>query len=474
MTKRTQHILTVLAVFGLLWAVVPIVQAAAPSIQIRINGNAVDVPDARPYINDDSRTMVPLRFVAENLAAGVHWDEGDQAVTITKGDHVIVLTIDRKEAVMDGKPIALDTAAVLRNNHTFVPLRFIGQTLGAEVRWDEAALTVHILTEPTALYSQKKVQVGNRSFTVHAVEVPREYRAQIGLARGVVGQVASLREMAGSAAVAVNGTYFNAYGGPPDPDGTLIRGGQVIHIDSVAATIGFKADGTAMMDRIKIKIQGATEGSYQWPHDWYAYNFNRIPTEGGSAVIVFTPARGDKLGFAYGTNVVVQNGKVVQIVQNRDAAIPKDGFVINLTGEETYLAKRFAVGTSVAYRTVIQDLDGNELKEWGDVVTGIGVGPLLLKGGQVDVRPELEGFTQDKILTAQAARSAVGIKADGTIVLAATTGITMKEWAQVMLKLGAVSAMNLDGGASSGLYFNGAYVTQPGRELSNSLLFSKP
>lgn len=61
--------------------------------------------------------------------------------------------------------------------------------------------------------------------------------------------------------------------------------------------------------------------------------------------------------------------------------------------------------------------------------------------------------------------------ADGSVMLATVPGATMKQWAEVMQKLGAKQAMNLDGGASSALYGGGKVLTSAGRLLSNTLVF---
>ena len=86
---------------------------------------------------------------------------------------------------------------------------------------------------------------------------------------------------------------------------------------------------------------------------------------------------------------------------------------------------------------------------------------------------QAEGFTEAKILTTAASRSGIFVKKDSTVVIATIAGATMKQWGEVMLALGAVDGMNLDGGASSGMYANGKYITTPGRLLSNGLMFGK-
>jgi exopolysaccharide biosynthesis protein len=86
------------------------------------------------------------------------------------------------------------------------------------------------------------------------------------------------------------------------------------------------------------------------------------------------------------------------------------------------------------------------------------------------VDPVSEGFSSEKILTYSMARSAVGVTKDNKLLLVTVNSATIGELAEIMKSLGAYNAMNLDGGASSGLYYKGSYLTTPGRELSNALV----
>lgn len=97
-------------------------------------------------------------------------------------------------------------------------------------------------------------------------------------------------------------------------------------------------------------------------------------------------------------------------------------------------------------------------------------GPRLVTNGKVTVDPATEGFRDPKILTNSGSRSAVGVTKDHKLILVTVPSAKVKELAQVMLQAGAYQAMGLDGGASSGLYYQGSYLTSPGRELSNALL----
>jgi exopolysaccharide biosynthesis protein len=105
-----------------------------------------------------------------------------------------------------------------------------------------------------------------------------------------------------------------------------------------------------------------------------------------------------------------------------------------------------------------------------NVRTAVGAGPLLLQDGRVALRPHDEGFG-DPSLFALARRSAAGVTSQGKLLLVTiSTPITLNKLAFVMLRLGAVDAMALDGGSSTALYSNGQFITRPQRELTNLIL----
>ena len=106
---------------------------------------------------------------------------------------------------------------------------------------------------------------------------------------------------------------------------------------------------------------------------------------------------------------------------------------------------------------------------WPKVREGIGCGPRLLTDGRVKLDMRGEKFTDPKVLSLSTERSAVGVTRDRQLLLVTTSG-TIPQLAAIMKSLGAYQAMNLDGGASSGLWLRGRYLRSPGRNLSNCLL----
>jgi len=110
-------------------------------------GAATMTSDAAPYINENGRTMLPLRALANALGvsdANIMWNDMEHSVTIFKGDATVKVTIGEMSFVKNGVVVPMDTQAVIMNSRTFLPIRAIGQALGAEVLWDEATRTVTV------------------------------------------------------------------------------------------------------------------------------------------------------------------------------------------------------------------------------------------------------------------------------------------------------------------------------------------
>jgi phosphate transport system substrate-binding protein len=80
--------------------------------------------------------MVPLRVIFETLGADVSWDGATQTVTGRKAGKEILLTVGSRTARINGAPRALEQPAQILEGRTLVPLRFVGEALGAEIAWD--------------------------------------------------------------------------------------------------------------------------------------------------------------------------------------------------------------------------------------------------------------------------------------------------------------------------------------------------
>ncbi|MBQ9133914.1 MAG: copper amine oxidase N-terminal domain-containing protein [Clostridia bacterium] len=99
--------------------------------------------DVAPIIRNE-RTMLPVRYVAEALGAEIAWDGATSTATLKTVDTEIKITVGAKDATVNGKSVALDSPAFIENDRTYMPVRFVAETLGGTVAWDGATSTATI------------------------------------------------------------------------------------------------------------------------------------------------------------------------------------------------------------------------------------------------------------------------------------------------------------------------------------------
>jgi Cu/Ag efflux protein CusF len=106
-------------------------------------GGVAKVMDVAPYIKGD-RTYVPMRYLGEILGAEVVWDDAARTVTLTKGDDVVVFTIGSATYTVNGESTVADVAPEIASDRTMLPARYVAEAFGAVVGWDAGTRTVLI------------------------------------------------------------------------------------------------------------------------------------------------------------------------------------------------------------------------------------------------------------------------------------------------------------------------------------------
>ena len=144
------------------------VSAAAADITVLYNGKALEFQESMgmPYIESD-RVLIPLRAVAQGMDKQVEWKESTRQVVVSDGQTEVRLTIDSKTVWVNDTPMVTDVPAAIKNDRTYVPLRFVSQCLGAEVDWDGTARLVAI-TE-----TQAEQKGGLTEGVLHTSAVPQ-------------------------------------------------------------------------------------------------------------------------------------------------------------------------------------------------------------------------------------------------------------------------------------------------------------
>lgn len=106
-------------------------------VTVRVNGEDItfEDPEALPKIMNN-RTMLAARAFYEKIGAKVDWNGKARTVTVSKDKDKIVLTIGSNKALVNGKEVALDSAATIVNDKTYIPVRFVSEAFGYKVKYD--------------------------------------------------------------------------------------------------------------------------------------------------------------------------------------------------------------------------------------------------------------------------------------------------------------------------------------------------
>ncbi len=110
-----------------------------PDVSLKVNGKTLQMDVTPKIIN--SRTMIPARALFEEIGGTVTWDQTNYVVTINYNNQVIKLTINSKTALVDGIQKTLDVPAQIVSNRTLIPLRFVSENLGFTVDYDSKTRT---------------------------------------------------------------------------------------------------------------------------------------------------------------------------------------------------------------------------------------------------------------------------------------------------------------------------------------------
>ena len=251
---------------------------------------------------------------------------------------------------------------------------------------------------------------------------------------------------ASGAYAAVNGGYFASTGQPLGM--LLINGEWLTSPRHQRAVLGFCADRTVQIRNVAFDGWVDFDGLGRLPLE--GVNTHQ---EGADGVVVYTPRWGTSLtGNARKTRVIVRNNAVTSVVGPPEAVpIPADGYVVSGLDKRAASLLRVQVGQGVKLL-----LDTSPT--WPGLLHAVGGGPRLLAGGKVAITTYDERFRPDVTCSVRP-RTAAGIDARGRLLLlvidSTNRGMTLGGLATVLQKLGAVDALNLDGGGSSSFVVEG-------------------
>lgn len=343
-----------------------------------------------------------------------------------------------------------------------------------------AALSSMAYAKDAVSYQTQTVKFSGGTRTVNTVYIDmndESIKVEAQFAKNQVGQtdnftniVAQAKDSNTEVLAAVNGTFFNSYT-DMKPSGTIQNDGRFYHLGSNGSVIAFSSDNKVSVEALRTIIKGCINEDWSDAGNWYAWNINSM-NDSKDSIIIFDSAFGKTTPKHTRTSIIVDNRRVINIVKGQ-AGIPVNGYVIVLQ-DQNYI-KKFHVGDSVDYKIETFKQSGTQKSpiDWNSIATTIGAGPTLLKDGVVLANGKIEGFAEDKINTNRGQRSFAGVTKDNILIIGTAPNVNVKELAEICKKLGMVNAINLDGGASSGLFYKGKVITSPGRKLSNAMVITR-
>jgi exopolysaccharide biosynthesis protein len=205
-------------------------------------------------------------------------------------------------------------------------------------------------------------------------------------------------------------------------------------------------------------------------------------------LIVYTPEFGTSTPAENnGTEVIVENGRIGEVIRHGNNTIPKNGYVISAGGDPGKELETFRRSKKIEY--------GFQIRSWNSLENGNGRGniklpsydvvqgvPQLLKNGVIDIPWEKEKTSKSFVETRHP-RTAVAKLDDGKFLMitvdgrqpGVSVGMSLYELADYLLSIGAVDAMNLDGGGSTTMFLDGKVVNTPSdkegeRKVSDAIL----
>jgi len=296
------------------------------------------------------------------------------------------------------------------------------------------------------------------------VRVAHAYDAAIGLET-----TAALADRRGALA-AINGGYFYMEGLlAGDSRGTLqIEGRLLSEPDRGRASVGFyDRDGIVRSVFGRLSFHGEVRLATGEAIPLDGLNRRREPSE----IVLYTPEfHRTTLTSSEGAEVVIENGHITEIREGRGSSvIPPAGVVLSIGSERAQeVLPRMRNGASVSVQTELLPLLPDPEGDWEKAEHIVSGGPLLLWQGRRLEEPEKESISRVFFL-ARHPRTAVGVRADGTLLFVTvdgrqpeeSVGMSIPELTDLMLELGSVSAINLDGGGSTTMVVEGRIVNRP-------------
>lgn len=348
----------------------------------------------------------------------------------------------------------------------------------------DAAASPAVGVKPIEFVQQTlKISTGTKIVSVIKVDPKHpKIRFEVGLPNSRLNVTEDFEKMARAkgAKAAINANFFSSYAPVKDPIGHVMIDGKLVYGQSGITSLGITRNKDLVFGTPGIftrmfadgkRTNDMRIGGSAFYNVWAAYEVNtRNPAKGNT--IMYTPDRGDSIEInAPGYVATVRNKELQSFARLNPPQvvnIPKDGYVtffgsdvVSKWNGDNGLTKGRNIETEYY---LFKGKDASfKLDEMQWMISGA---PDLVINGKISTAKLPPGFTDSRFTTAKACRTAIGVRKDGLLLLVNAKNLKISELKEIMFKLGCVNAINLDGGASSGMYYDGKVIAKPGRKLA--------
>ncbi len=144
--------------------------SAASDIAVTIDGEKVifSSDSGSPFIDSNGRSLVPLRITTETYGCSVYWDNENRNAIVYKDGVTVVCPIDESYIEINGERVEIDTAAVIKDGRTYLPIRCVLEAMGAAVGWENASKTVLVTRGETGVSRHQEAYIERALAAVEA------------------------------------------------------------------------------------------------------------------------------------------------------------------------------------------------------------------------------------------------------------------------------------------------------------------
>lgn len=412
--------------------------------------------DAAPRA-EEGRTYVPLRAPLEHMGLYVEYEPTYQLAVVSD-----------KPIGKTGKDLLdIPEVAYLAENSTAQPPQTVG-----------GSKAPNYVAQPLTLERDQSYPLPSGTVSANVVTIdPADSRVKFraALPGGLLNNPAPFSTICAQsgAQVVVDANYFQVGRAVKDPVGHVMSDGTFYYGNSGLSTLGVYDTGEVKLGRgyFFYRLRTVDQGDYQ---EWSAFEVN-TPDHFANQSVYYTPARGPGFTVGYPGSVLVLEDNVSINYYTVNAGdyvpIPPNGSVLYSAADVTQTGwyQTPQLGRKLALEPYTRAGEGQtDALEAEGLVTAVNGAPRLVTNGQAD-DTEDEGFHPGQFNSGVTRRTAVGVRADGKVLLVCTPAASVQQMRELMLALGCRDAMCLDGGSSTAMYYQGQTVMEPGRALSTTL-----